>query len=405
VLRALSAVRSSGLRLGGLVVVCDCESLLPFKHSSIAHLDLSPAHRHLCHLPIVDLTCLQALLSSAFTTSIPLLILTQGVIFGIGILLVELPTLLILNTWFISKRGLAYGLLYGICDLSGVALSFVVTALLKGYGLKVTFLALTAICVVLPGCSIAFLRERRVVECYLCKVDPALNDDTESVSSSDTDNDTFRTESLSNISPQRHYLRQPIFYVLMLGNFFRSLGYYLPFIYLPSFATALGESISTGAIVLAVANASQIIGELAVGAGSDYVDVHLLAFWTSLLPASLTFFVWGNAKSLPLLIVYAIFFSATGSGYTVLWPRMGTLFNETHANQVFGLLSLGRGIGAIVAAPISAALITRYDERSGFTGMIMSTGASLAVATAFGGLGWMMGMRVKWRKVQGKEQG
>ena len=56
-----------------------------------------------------------ALVGAAFSPSIPALIITQGLLYGVGILLADNPLLLIVNTWFLSHRGMAYGIIFALC--------------------------------------------------------------------------------------------------------------------------------------------------------------------------------------------------------------------------------------------------------------------------------------------------
>lgn len=57
------------------------------------------------------LVCIVALLSSSFATKLWHLIVTQGLLYGIGIVIIYYPMLSMLNEWFVKRRGLAYGLM------------------------------------------------------------------------------------------------------------------------------------------------------------------------------------------------------------------------------------------------------------------------------------------------------
>jgi MFS family permease len=57
------------------------------------------------------LICVAALLSSSFATRLWHLIITQGFLYGIGIVIIYYPILSMLNEWFIKRRGLAYGIM------------------------------------------------------------------------------------------------------------------------------------------------------------------------------------------------------------------------------------------------------------------------------------------------------
>jgi len=52
-----------------------------------------------------------ALIAASFATQAWHIILTQGLLYGLGFLLLYYPLLSLLNEWFVDNRGLAYGLL------------------------------------------------------------------------------------------------------------------------------------------------------------------------------------------------------------------------------------------------------------------------------------------------------
>ncbi|KAI1619213.1 major facilitator superfamily domain-containing protein, partial [Exophiala viscosa] len=307
--------------------------------------------------------CIVALLGSAFCHTLGSLVVTQGLLYGLGVLLSEMPTFVIFNTWFVRRRGLVYGIVFGSTDLFGVASSFAASTMLSKHGMKATFLMFAAICFVITGIAICFLKRR-----------PSTN------------------YSPSATVPLRYYLR-PSFYLFMAANLLQSLAFYLPFIYLASYTTMLDSLTSrgAGAIVLAVANAAQIVGELTFGALSDKVNVHILVALSSLLACLSTFFLWGFADSFGLLIAFALAFGGTASGFLALWPRIGTLFGESDASMIYSFMSCGRGLGAIVSGPISTALIPdrRADQpalsaQDKFRHVILFVGVCMAISSAVG---------------------
>lgn len=319
-------------------------------------------------------------MGSAFSKTLEGLIATQGLVYGLGILLSEMPTSIILNTWFVRRRGLAYGVLFGSTDLFGVGWSFLASATLSRHGTTTTFLMFAAICFVITGIAICFLRRRR----------PSANQD------SPTDNAVSSDDVVETAQPPRRYYLRVSFYLLMAANLLLSLAFYLPFIYLPTYTTMLDSSATRGTIVLGVANAAQIVGEITFGMLSDKFDVHLLATLAALVGCLSTFFLWGFANSFGLSIVFALVFGASASGFIALWPRMGTLFGEADASMIYSFMSFGRGLGAIASGPISAALIP--DQRVGqsvlsaqhqFRYVIVFVGSCMAASAAVVFTGWL----------------
>lgn len=55
--------------------------------------------------------CVVSLVGSSFATKVWHLIIMQGVLYGIGFLIIYYPLLNMLNGWFVKRRGLAYGVM------------------------------------------------------------------------------------------------------------------------------------------------------------------------------------------------------------------------------------------------------------------------------------------------------
>jgi MFS family permease len=318
------------------------------------------------------------------------MVVTQGLLFGLGLLVLEMPTLIILNSWFVKRRGLAYGVLYGLTDLFGVAWGFLADALLKHHGIRATFLVFAGICFVIPAIALFFLRERP----------PATTDTGSEASSFDNVPATvLPQQDATGLTRNRPYYRSATFYILLASNLFQAFAFYLPFIYLPSYTTALGHSSSTGAIVLAVANIAQVFGEVGFGRLSDKINVHSLVFCSALVASLSAFSIWSFATSLAYLIPFALLFGSFGSGFLSLWPRMGTLYGEVDASMIFSIMSFGRGFGVIASGPISTALLQRdlalatqppRSVRHDYRPVVLFVGGCMAASATLGLLGWLM---------------
>jgi MFS transporter, MCT family, solute carrier family 16 (monocarboxylic acid transporters), member 10 len=178
---------------------------------------------------------------------------------------------------------------------------------------------------------------------------------------------------------------------------------YLPLIYLPTYTSSLSLPSSKGALVLALANLAQILGELIFGKLSDLISVHILVILTSTTASLSTFLLWGFAATvstgLPLTILYALVFCIAGAGFAALWARMGSLFGERDAMMVFSTMCAGRGVGAIVSGPLSEALLGPTDEvfrhaRDGgfgagrWVGVVVFVGGAMAASALLGLVGF-----------------
>ncbi|KAK5058791.1 hypothetical protein LTR84_011055 [Exophiala bonariae] len=338
------------------------------------------------------------LLSSAFCHDVKPLIATQGLLYGIGVLLVEMPSLIIMNTWFVKRRGLFFGLLCGVLDLFGVARGFLASSMLNKHGLRITLLTMAAIAFVIPGICLFFIRERPVYG-------TAQTTTEDSHVSAPSTQQGVATE----LPPANRYYQRPTFYLFLIANLLQALAFYLPFIYLPSYTTILGYSTSKGAMVLAVANIAQIVGEISFGRLSDKFSVHMLATISATVACGSTFILWSLADSLAYVIAFAFVFGAFASGFIALWPRMGTMFAERDANMIYSFLSCGRGLGVIVSGPISSSLLKVGRSRGNdstpaqtFKALIVFVGSCMAAGAFITCIGWVSSIHKSLKKSRGK---
>ena len=336
--------------------------------------------------------CVRSLISAAFAKSLVALAWTQGAFYGAGLLILEVPALLILNTWFVKHRGAAYGVLFGVCDLIGFGATILAEYLLRKHTLRGVLLTFASSLFVICGPSIWLLKSRTpdvptsVAEREIKGVVP-------------TALDGHAPEALCSTSSTRYY-RRPIFYIFAMANLFHGFAYYLPFIYLPSYTTSLGYDPTRGAYLLAAANFAQIFGEIGFGKLSDHVNVHCLVLTCSLVSAVATLGLWGFARSLVRLSWFALIFGTFGSGLISLWARMGTFFGQADAQMIYSVMSFGRGLGVIISGAISPSLLAAAPKRAEdalvrygngeYLGIVLFVGISMGISALMGlvGLDW-----------------
>ena len=281
--------------------------------------------------------CVLGLVVGSFADHLGTLILTQGVMYGIGFLIFYYPILSMVDEYWIARRGMAYGLLCSASGLSGAVMPLILQALLSRFGYRTTLRSIAIALVVLTGPLIPLLRSR-------------------------TKSQTVRTR----LKVDWTFVRRPLFWIYSLSNVMMGLGYFFPALYLPSYATAIGLSSTQGALLLTLMSISQVLGQFLFGYLSDKIAKLDILIITSLAVAATAIFgVWGNADSFGLLIFFAILYGFFGAGYTAMWARMVTAISrEPSASQMmFTLLCFGKGIGNILAGPISARLLATNETK------------------------------------------
>lgn len=311
--------------------------------------------------------CVVALVAASFATTVTGLIATQGVMYGIGFTLLYFPILRMMNEWFVARRGIAYGVMFAGGGFSGVGFPFLLEVLLSKYGHKTTLRAVAVGIAVSTLPLLPLLKGRLPV----------------------AHGGALRALDVS-------FFKQPLFYFFAFSNLFQGLGYYIPGIYLPTYATSLGLSGTIGALILSLFNLATTFGQLSMGYLSDRTSNALgLVFISSFVSAVATFLLWGFASSLPMLLAFSVIYGWFAGGFVILWPKFGGILSED-PGAVYSMMAFGKGIGNILTGPISTPLM-RGSVNLGyglnrFEPLILYLG-SMMLVSSLGIFGWPVRVR------------
>jgi MFS family permease len=263
------------------------------------------------------------------------------------------------NEWWVLRRGLAWGMILSSSGVSGIVFPFVVDALLNRYGYKVTLRATAVVMIILTGPLLPLFKGRL----------PA-------------------AEQSMMARTDWSFLRQPLFWVYCTSNAAQGMGFYLPQLYLPSYATSIGLSATQGALLVALTSIAQVMGQFTFGFLSDgKIPLNVLILSSSILTALASFTLWGLAHSLPPLIFFALAYGFFGYGYLSMRVRMGTAVTREPAAAlvIFAIFCFGQGVGNLLAGPISGRLLsgavnsTDYGA-SRYKTMVIFTGCTMVLS-------------------------
>ena len=81
------------------------------------------------------------LVAASFATAVWQLILTQGLLYGIGGALVYNPFLFYVDDWFVKRKGLAYGVFWAGTGVCGTVVPLIMERGLYLYGFRTTLQA------------------------------------------------------------------------------------------------------------------------------------------------------------------------------------------------------------------------------------------------------------------------
>ena len=199
------------------------------------------------------------------------------------------------------------------------------------------------------------------------------------------------------------FLRTSTFWVLQTGNILESLGFFIPNIYLPSYARSLGLTSISGTLTVSLFNTTSIFSQVILGLLSDRLHITTVILISTIGATMSVFLLWGFSTSLPLLcifsLVYGLFAGGFTSTYTGSMKEVMRADDLAESGLVLGWLAAGRGIGSVLSGPLSEALLSERpwvgDALSGYgTGygaLIVFTG----ISAMLGGTSWV-GRRIGW---------
>lgn len=198
------------------------------------------------------------------------------------------------------------------------------------------------------------------------------------------------------------FLTNKTFLILQLGNILEGFGYFVPSIYLPTYAKSLGASNSVSALTLILINIAAVVGCVGMGWIVDRWHITTCILVSTVGTTLSVFFLWGFSTQLSLLMLFCVMYGFFAGSYSTTYPGIMKAVSKSHqtadSTMVFAVLAAGRGIGNVACGPVSEALIhagevgkeglysTHYGPLVLFTGI----SAALGGVSVFGRkLGWV----------------
>lgn len=202
------------------------------------------------------------------------------------------------------------------------------------------------------------------------------------------------------------FVLSPSFIAFQIGNVFQGLGYFIPGIYLPTYAQEMGLSDTAATATIVLLNVMGVFGSICIGILIDRVHVTTVLLVFAVGSAVSVFVLWGLSASQPLLLIFCAAYGFFAGPYTTTWTgvvrdvRKAVPSAET--GLIMGLLCMGRGIGSVASGPLSEAMLHgrsgkglalgQMGYQSIYESLILFTGMNVALggfAFAVRKLGWL----------------
>ncbi|KAL4886502.1 MFS general substrate transporter [Aspergillus karnatakaensis] len=301
-----------------------------------------------------------ALALSSLSTNTTHLIITQGIFYALGGSFAYSPCILLMEDWFDKRKGLAFGVMWAGTGLGGVILPLVMEQLLHRYGFRTALRAFAIALFILTAPLVYFVKPRITPE---------------------------KNRTCAPL-PNLKFLLTKTFALFGICNAIEALGFFLPSLYLPTYARMIGASSTLQALTVILFNVASVVGCVAMGAIVDKLDVTLCILVSTVGSTLGVFLVWGFSMSLAPLYVFSVIYGLFAGSYTSTWPGImrSVVRKESSAesSMVFACLAAGRGVGNLVSGPLSEALLrgmpwegeAGYGYGSGYGTLIVLTGVT-----------------------------
>ncbi|KAH9467657.1 hypothetical protein Pst134EA_011293 [Puccinia striiformis f. sp. tritici] len=301
---------------------------------------------------IGSLLCFIGLLGASYTDKAVYLVLTQGILYGIGGSMIYTPNLIYLSEWWVLKRGLIGGLTFSGSGVLGMAWGPMMQFVLERHPTQLAlryyaFAWLAFMLMLLPFFSGRLPRSSK-----------------------------YKSESTN-----MEYLKLPLFWFLILVNCVQSLAFYVPVIYMPSFATSMGKS---GALPLEFYSAASIPSQIIGGMASDFMDCSWILVISCLTSSISVFVMWGFCKDFVMFCMFSTIYGLFAPCYTSLWHRFAMIIapKNPRSASIINFFLASRGIANIFTGPLCGLFLkTPTPSMKEYRGVINSCGTLLLISS------------------------
>lgn len=157
------------------------------------------------------------------------------------------------------------------------------------------------------------------------------------------------------------FLYSKVFIIYQIGNTVQALGFFLPTIYLPTYASKMGVNELLSSLTVILFNITSVFGSIMIGFLSDRYHVTTCLLITTAGSVISVFFIWGFSSSLWSLYLFCIVYGLLAGGYSSTWSSIAHEVQHsnpaTDVSVIFPFMETGRGIGNVVSGPLSEVLL------------------------------------------------
>ncbi|KAI5467560.1 major facilitator superfamily domain-containing protein [Mariannaea sp. PMI_226] len=302
-----------------------------------------------------------SLICASFASKIWHLFLTQGIMFGLGMGFLFVPSVGIVPQWFTTHRSLANGISAAGSGLGGLLYSLASGAMIKHLGIAWTFRILGIIATVVNTICTLLVKDRnKIIGSRQVPFDASL-------------------------------FKRPEYLMLLGYGWFSMLGYVVLIFSLANYANEIGLDASHASLISALFNLGQALGRPFIGYFSDRTGRINMACCTTFAAAVFSFALWINGKVFGVLVLFTIVGGAVaGTFWATIAPVTAEVVGLADVPAALNLVWLVIVLPCTFSEPIALEIVAgtgKYIGTQIFVGfMYIAAGLTLVALR-----GWKIG--------------
>ncbi|ORZ23552.1 major facilitator superfamily domain-containing protein [Absidia repens] len=290
------------------------------------------------------------------------LIICQGLIFGSGCSFTYVTAMAVVPQWFNKRRSLAIGIVASGSGIGGLIMPEIMESINSTLGPSWTYRILGFVCLGLDAMACVMVCEKNASKPRVRK-------------------------HLGDII-QLTVLKNGDFCIFCVASVISLLGYFVPYYYIPSFATAQGFSSAQGSNLLAVASACNTVGRVLAGFFGDRAGKLNVNIVFTIIAGLCSLLIWTFSHNYGTLMAYSALFGLfCGSYFALLSPTTAALVGMERYPTALSFLLItniisvfGPNIASAIEAGVSAEPFFSYKM---FSGVCYLVGAALLIVLKF----------------------
>ena len=189
------------------------------------------------------------------------------------------------------------------------------------------------------------------------------------------------------------FFKHQAFWWYFAGTVLHSFGFFLPSLWIPTFASDYNFPTVAGPLALAIYNVSAFTGTICQGWLVDRYHVKVDLSIITIVGATSIFLFWGLSSVQPLFYIFAIVWGFSGGAYNATWA--GFAFDlssegfDVDTMFIITLMVTAKGVASLTSGPLSEALYglqlgssAGFAYGGGYGAIIIYTG----ICTLLGGI-------------------